>query len=311
VVAGDLGKTRFGLKEDEYEALCGAIDLVYHCGAAVNFLSSYEALKPANVLGTEEVLRLCVNKGTKPLHYLSTLSVFSPSGSLQFKRFSEDSEPDEPPSVGGYPQSKWVAEKKLWIAKSRGIPVSIYRLGRVFGHSQSGAAPAGDFMQRVMTSCVQMGAGPKSRFKVLDLLPVDHVAQAIIRLSEQPEVLGKNFHIFNHRRISLNDLLEGISSYGYPVRRLSMEKWKQELEKTLLQDWQNSLAPMLPLLLLDKGITQPAGIEIFSFKPTQRQLKLVGLEFSEVDHQLIHTNLAYLVRSNLVAPPVSLKGEER
>jgi len=48
----------------------------------------------------------------------------------------------------GYVQSKWVAEK-LVTARER-VPVSIYRLGRMSGHSKTGVSNTDDFMHRVL-----------------------------------------------------------------------------------------------------------------------------------------------------------------
>ncbi|MFD1907761.1 SDR family oxidoreductase [Paenibacillus rhizoplanae] len=48
--------------------------------------------------------------------------------------------------VLGYQQSKWVSERIMALAKERGIPVSIYRVGRISGSSTTGACQTRDIM---------------------------------------------------------------------------------------------------------------------------------------------------------------------
>ena len=56
-VLGDLSRPLFGLAPAEFHDLSSQVDAIYHNGAQVNFIKPYEALKPANVLGRQEVRR--------------------------------------------------------------------------------------------------------------------------------------------------------------------------------------------------------------------------------------------------------------
>lgn len=55
------------------------VERIYHCGAIVNWLKSYEAMRAANVLGTFEILRLATTDHIKTVHYISTIGVTSGS----------------------------------------------------------------------------------------------------------------------------------------------------------------------------------------------------------------------------------------
>jgi len=57
----------------------------------------------------------------------------------------------------GYAQSKWVAEKLMMTARSRGIPVCIYRLGMITGHSQTGVSQTDDMMCRMIKGFIELG----------------------------------------------------------------------------------------------------------------------------------------------------------
>ncbi|MDE5086854.1 MAG: SDR family oxidoreductase, partial [Trichodesmium sp. St16_bin2-tuft] len=82
-IVGDLGISSFGLSASQYNNLSQEIDVIYHLGVKVHHLLSYALLKNANVLGTEEVLRMASLAKIKPVHYVSTISVFSTSQSDQ------------------------------------------------------------------------------------------------------------------------------------------------------------------------------------------------------------------------------------
>ena len=102
-------------------------------------------MKASNVLGTQEILRLASQVKVKPVNYISTLSVISSRDHAQVKEIQQLYNFDHQgiPS-GGYAQTKWVSEKLITIAQSRGIPGSSYRLGRVSGHSKTGVCNKDD-----------------------------------------------------------------------------------------------------------------------------------------------------------------------
>ena len=58
------------------------IDYIVHAAAYVNLLYPYEALKGTNVTGTRNILLFARSGKIKPLHYVSTNSVF-PDGQVK------------------------------------------------------------------------------------------------------------------------------------------------------------------------------------------------------------------------------------
>ena len=57
-ICGDLGQPNLGLTQDVWDFLANEMDTVFHNGATVNYLFNYDRMREANVLGTNEVLRL-------------------------------------------------------------------------------------------------------------------------------------------------------------------------------------------------------------------------------------------------------------
>src|SRR5216684_4357408 len=68
-VPGDLSRPLFGLSPRQFETLAATVDCVYHNAATVNGLHTYTQLKPTNVFGTQEAIRLASLVKLKPLHY--------------------------------------------------------------------------------------------------------------------------------------------------------------------------------------------------------------------------------------------------
>src|SRR5581483_7736038 len=129
-LVGDLRQPLLGLPRERFEAIAGEMDAVYHCGALVNFAYPYAALKAANVLGTQEVLRLACSGRTKVLHYVSSMMIFA-SAETAPGTVRENDVPKTTRLYTGYAETKWVAERLVTSARSRGLPVCIYRSGTV------------------------------------------------------------------------------------------------------------------------------------------------------------------------------------
>ncbi|HEX6287533.1 MAG TPA: amino acid adenylation domain-containing protein [Herpetosiphonaceae bacterium] len=247
-VPGDLGQPRLGLSEDAFATLADTIDGVYHSGAMVSFIYPYAALKAANVLGTQEVLRLACQGRVKPLHYVSTVAVASTAARSADGRVHEQEMLGPIDSIdSGYVQTKWVAEHLVMAAKERGLPVSIYRPGRIAGHSVTGASNPDDFIARLITGWVQLGSAPDIDMQE-NLAPVDYVAQAIVHLSLQRDRIGQVFHLLNPQPIQFRELAQAVKRAGFPVRVLPYAQWYAALLANAQSEHDNVLYPLLSFL---------------------------------------------------------------
>lgn len=54
-------------------------------------------------------------------------------------------------------QSKWIAELTMLLARSRGLPVTIFRPGYVTGDSTTGVMNVDDYLVRLLKGCIQLG----------------------------------------------------------------------------------------------------------------------------------------------------------
>lgn len=74
---GDLGRPLLGLSQAEFDSLAEEVDIVYHNGAVVHWVYPYSKLKPMNVNGTIEAMRMATSgKEMASFHFVSSTSVF-------------------------------------------------------------------------------------------------------------------------------------------------------------------------------------------------------------------------------------------
>jgi thioester reductase-like protein len=307
-VPGDLSRPLLGLSQQQFDQLAAGTDVVFHNGALVNALSPYEALKAANVLGTREVLRLACRSRTKPVHYVSTVSVFDLASRRGAAILEQDSLDHGGRLVGGYAQSKWVSEKLVALARDRGLPVAIYRPGRIVG-AATGAWDAGDFLWGLIRASVELGLAPDVDVPV-EVVPVDYVSAAAVRLSRRPESLGQAFHLVNPAVGRLGDLLDGIRAFGYPLREVPYPEWLGEALRRGGPGLEGIVRALLPApSALQRQAPAGHGGPTFDCRNTLAGLAGTPIACPRLDADLVGRRLAGFVRRGLLpAPP---EGEER
>ncbi|WP_150273119.1 thioester reductase domain-containing protein [Paenibacillus tepidiphilus] len=296
IVAGDLSRPLLGLGLQQFNRLAVTIDVIYHAGAITNFLEPYRMIKDVNVQGTQEILRLAAAGRLKPVHYVSTHYVFSNlSHGHGFVAYEDDVPTDDEVLVLGYQQSKWVAEQILAIAKQRGIPVSIYRVGRISGSSVSGACQTKDIMWLMIKCCVEAGILFEENVNI-EFIPVDYVSRSIVALSVQESSRNTNFHITGNGMNNLQQVYEWMSSYGFQVEKMSYDRWKDELvERAANHPEMNTVKAMLPFIPEDMG---EWDVEVvYDTANRDRGLQGTGIACPPVEAEIFRKYLDYFVET--------------
>ncbi|BAZ30178.1 amino acid adenylation domain-containing protein [Cylindrospermum sp. NIES-4074] len=304
-VVGDLSQPLLGLADEQWRSLANQIDVIYHNGALVNFTYPYSALKAPNVLGTQEVLRLACEIKVKPVHFISTIGVvFSANNSHQQIVKEDDSINAEDLSSSGYTQSKWVAEKLVTIAQKRGLPISIYRPGRVSGHSQTGVCNPNDHTFRMIKGCIQLGMAP-ARNTMVNIIPVDYAVQTIVYLSQQQESLGKAFHLVNPKPVPWNNIIKWISSFGYPIKQIPDNQWRTELRNLAEQSQANALYPLLSVVAekISEDASSNSAILQIDCQNTLAGIANTSLACPHFNADLLRTYISYLVERGFLNAP--------
>jgi len=308
-VCGDLAKPRLGMQTSQWQQLAGEIDAIYHNGALVNFVYPYATLKAANVSGTQELLRLACTEKVKPVHYISTVSVFEDDSN--FDLVMEDDFPEDGTGlVGGYAQSKWVAEKMVRIAGSRGLPVSIYRPSIITGDSRSGVWNTGDFLSNVIGACLLLGKAPMQE-SLFNVVPVDYVSRALVFLSGQPQAIGKTYHLTNPSLLSSNQLFDWACAAGIPLERVDFNDWLAELRDLVGNSSDHpffSLVPMLDQGAMNVTKNEDSDIRalIYDCKNVIAGLSGTGIICPTPDERLWSVYFHYLQKAYAGHPPVAV-----
>jgi thioester reductase-like protein len=305
-IVGDLSQPFLGINSENFDLLASKIDSIYHSAAMLNYVLPYSAMKTPNVLGTQEVLRLACKTKVKPVHYISSVAIFeSPIYAGKLVKEEDDFKHWQGIFLG-YSQTKWVAEKLVKIAGDRGLPITIHRPPLISGHSKTGVCNTDDFINLMVKGCLLMGTFPNIDY-MLDMSPVDYVSQAIVYLSRQQESVGKAFHLQHPQPVPLRNLVDWVSSMGYPVEMISYEKWQEKLVNDV-SSGENPLFTLRPFLLerfSDEQLTIP-DLYLTARRPTisceETLMALAGssITCSPIDSKLFMIYTAYLVESGFL-----------
>ncbi len=231
VVLGDLAHDRFGLTKSVYEKLAGQVDLIFHSGAAINWLGSYESLAEINVEGTKRVIEFSNTDRIKTLHYISTTAIYYSLDIVKHGYLNKE--------VGlegfsrhiiGYFKTKWVAEQLVQEAFDAGLPGIITRPTFISGTLKSGYLPENDLTRLFLIACLDCGGIPDIDLFV-DAIPVDIVAAAILNVATFENPSMRTYNISNPAGISLNKLGTVAEAIGLPVRLCSHEEWQLKLKQ--------------------------------------------------------------------------------
>lgn len=300
-IVGDLGKPLFGLSQLAFEGLAAIIDIIYHNGAWVNSARPYSTLKPVNVLGTQEVLRLASREQTKFVHFVSTLGVFLGDNQEAIGRITEMDSPNFVNLQGGYRQSKWVAEQLVMVAQKRGLPACIYRPSRIIGNSKTGInGNFQDFLCILLKGCIQLKKFPDLNTQI-DIVPVDYVSRAIVGLSQQKNHAGKVFHLINSQLISWETFFNSLQLLGYSLEKVNYDNFYAELKYQLSQSPKNTLYSSLLLLLKLSKLFSPDKLE---FDTTRTLIELTELSIScpVIDEKLLSLYFSYFQKVGYFPP---------
>lgn len=285
-VRGDLALPGLGLDTAARRRIADTADLIVHCGAFVHHVSPYARLKPANVDGTRELVRLLEQGRPKRLHHVSTVSVFR-SGTI-----TEDSPIDRErhPVGDGYAASKWASDMVVVKAIERGAAARIHRLGRVWAETETGAVSPDDLFCRVLLTSAALGCHPDDPLMRVGLLPVDVIAEAIVTSALRDDEPGTARHLHPPGSLAPDAFLR---IYG-------------ESEPVSLTEWLRRAAgrelPILPYQrMFEEHARNPVPVDLdFHNDHTLAVLARLGVEVPEIDTAMITAFWRRLDRQGLL-----------
>ena len=279
-VTGDLTRPHLGLEEDEYKQLAKKIDLIFHCAASVNYVYPYAMVKPHTVDGTLEVIKFACSAKAKPIQYISSNGVF-PGGDdapyLENNRIDGFVDRME----GGYNQAKWVAERLVWSAVSRGLPVCVFRPGNIGHHSRTGVVNPNDFQSLIIKACVRSGWAPLAPGWRFEMTPVDFLAAAVTKISDDPAHFGKVYNAVQQGPVTADQVFTHMEINGYVTNRVPLDDWKSGLQAAA--DRENDVELKVLVQALDSVEPYLADTSAYDNSRFSEAISRIGLTAPTVD----------------------------
>lgn len=187
----------------------GPVDRAWHLAAVYALDVDRETAMAVNVAGTRRLLDLLRDRPElRAFHHVSTCYV---SGRHR-GTFRETDLDVGQTFANHYEETKFLAEVEVRGAGEAGLPVVVHRPAIVTGDSRSGTAEKHDglyYLVRWIAAQGRLAAFPRvpgqkrSRFNVV---PVDFVVDALARIPERGDVVGRTFHLADPDPLPVSEL---------------------------------------------------------------------------------------------------------
>jgi len=229
LVVGDVSKPQLGLTSDEYTTLTTTATHVIHAAADLRLDGPLAEMRSVNIAGTANVLEFAsaanADHGLRRFSHVSTAYVAGGRhGPVEESDLSDDYG-----FHNTYELTKFEGERLVRNASGR-LPVSIFRPGMIVGDSGTGEVKTFNTIYYPLRLYFErrIRVVPASRSSKINIVPVDYVADSIVRLTMMKEAEGQTFHLTSPfaNLPTLGDLVG-------TVRQWAKEKMNLELPKVL------------------------------------------------------------------------------
>lgn len=308
IIQGDLAKPALQLSTADERTLTDNIDAIIHCGADVRHFGAVAQFRDVNIEGTRYLLNLAKRKAGVHFHYVSTIGIPEELAAKQWVPNQVHGDFNYDVSLENvYNQSKLEAEKLVRNAVEDGIPASIYRVGNLTCHSETGKFQRNmddNAFYRMIKSMLCLGKTPEANWHV-DFTPINYASQALVALACQPNSNGHTFHICNPVPLSYLNFIEGLKGLGYELEVIAADEYEYWL---LHADHPQALQEYLALAIAQlEGDGASDSPFIFNTKKTQEFLMNTDVACAEPNPTFIKTMINYGIQMGYFPKPLSVR----
>ncbi len=198
-IKGDITLEQLGLSTQEYQDLANKITHIIHSAAVVQFEKPKAFLEAVNVQGASNMItfaKACQqhNPEFKVYGHVSTAYVAGKRKGI----VTEEDFSDADGFKNNYEATKFAAEKLVHEVKDT-LPIMIFRPSIILGHSIDGSTvrsnvlfPSTQIIKRIPLPFTLL---PANKNCLLDVVPVDYVAKSIYFSMNDPNAIGRIFHL--------------------------------------------------------------------------------------------------------------------
>jgi len=279
LLPGDMSQDNFGLSSAQYEALSKSVDMILHAAGNVKHYGKQEDFNRDNIAAVEQLLKFAQHNQKPEIHYISTTGLSHNSNNGQGPLFTEYTQIQEQQYNNLYLDSKATAEKKVLTIRQKGINASIYRVGNLVAHRETGRFQdnIGDNgFYALLKGYITLGAIPDTEIP-LDLLYIDYAAQALRILTTRKNLCNEIFHIGNTLTIPAHEFATVMNKAGKPMDVIPGEKFIDHLTRHLENDEKRII---MDRFLLHWGVFETGNSNhqsVIAYDRTQQVLKKMGI----------------------------------
>lgn len=186
------------------ERACDGVDAIFHTAAKTNPWGSYSEFYKTNVVGTENLIESALACGVSAFIHTSSPSVIAGGHDLEGV---DESYPFPEKFHSSYGETKALAEKRIYAAAKRGLPVIVLRPHAIWGPGDTTLIP------RILARADRMrqiGDGEN----LLDTIYIDNAVDAHIRamrkLAKDNSLSGNCYFVCQGEPVKLWELIDKI-----------------------------------------------------------------------------------------------------
>lgn len=307
IIEGDITKKYLGITKNNYNELVKNIDLVINTAANVRYYGNYEEFKKINVDLPVALSDFCLENNIKFVH-ISTLGV---SGNYLInleKNYNIFREDDfyigQRYTENVYIQTKFEAEMMLYEKASKGLDVTIIRVGNLTsrysdGHFQKNIEE--NAFYNILRMILKYKILPNTMLnQFLEFTPIDLCAKAISALIQNLDSTRYVFHLFNQNYLSAQNLISILKEQNIDISILSGNDFKTQIL---------DLSKSYPEENILKGIVNDLDDELgLTFNSTVQQqniytnfyLEKLGFHWPTIDKLYIEKIINYMKENKYI-----------
>ena len=278
------------------------IDTIINCAAIVKHYTADDYIFKVNVDGVINGLKFAESRNNVKYVQISTISVLS--------SFSENEEayPDmtynertlyyEQDLTNKYLGSKFLAERMVLEAATRGLTVKIVRVGNLMSRHDDGVFQknyeTNAFLNNIKVFKNIQAITPLMSKEETDMSQIDYVAKSVLELSKTPEKC-RIFHSMNNHYISNGDIIDVLNDYGYNIREVNNEEFNEIYDKNMNDNIQGLITAEISVEDYEEGDSFEDLVEI---EQTTEILHLLGFYWPKPDKDYLKRLIDYLNKFN-------------
>ncbi|MCK4259140.1 MAG: thioester reductase domain-containing protein [Halanaerobiales bacterium] len=299
ILNGDITLHHFGLTDEAYQELGETVDTILHPAALVKHFGNYADFEKVNVLGTQEIIDFAMTYGIR-LNHISTTSVSGTMAKADHELiFTEcDFYIGQNYDENVYVRSKFAGESRIIKAMHKGLKATIFRVGNLTGRFLDGQFQANiadnAFYTRIKTM-IEIGAiNLELLEQSMEFTPIDLCSRAIVQIMQTEEAEGRVFHVYNHKRAEVKQVVNVCQELGIKLQTLNTEEFNQYMAATAEDEVTSELLARMVAYYQPEGDDEYCVPVKVDAKLTIEYLSRIDFEWSEIDAEYITKVIKYM-----------------